>query len=224
MHFEHTFNDYQQTYKHEGRVRSDVIELTNSYNTLTTSIRELTNDAGVDINVVSINGTIPIQHRDATYYIPLDIYITYDYPSEKPLCFVVALRGMNIVPSHKYVDTSGKCYHHYLSNWTFNSNLKQLVENLSIAFSEMPPLYQGYQTQNSTVTQPQNPTRTNPSAPPSTEPTEAPTCVICLDASRTHACLPCGHRVLCERCSRLLRDNKCPVCRETVEYVAKIYD
>jgi CRISPR/Cas system-associated protein Cas10 (large subunit of type III CRISPR-Cas system) len=75
-----------------------------------------------------------------------------------------------------------------------------------------------------------------PSAPAAEEPTrevettrpppaeEERNCVVCLDAQRTHACLPCGHKVLCESCSNFILGSTCPICRKKVEYVAKIYD
>ena len=63
-----------------------------------------------------IVGTIQVHHNSNTYYIPMDIYITHDYPDSMPICYVVALENMGIVPNHKYVDKAGKCYLPYLSD------------------------------------------------------------------------------------------------------------
>ena len=59
-----------------------------------------------------------------------------------------------------------------------------------------------------------------PAAQPS-PPTE-PDCVVCLEAPRSHALLPCGHRVLCGVCAAR-RWRHCPVCREVVDRVTVIY-
>jgi len=49
------------------------------------------------------------------------------------------------------------------------------------------------------------------------------TCVVCLDAVATRACLPCGHLALCEACVEQLDRWQCPVCRHAVRDVVQIY-
>merc|ERR1712216_524773 len=42
-------------------------------------------------------------------------------------------------------------------------------------------------------------------------------CVVCLEGSRTHAFLPCGHRAVCKGCSERLASSAtrtCPMCRD----------
>jgi hypothetical protein len=63
-----------------------------------------------------IVGTIEIRQHENVYFIPMDIYLTHDYPDSMPICYVVALENMGIVHNHKYVDNAGKCYLPYLSN------------------------------------------------------------------------------------------------------------
>mmetsp|Transcript_21435 Transcript_21435/g.71002 ORF Transcript_21435/g.71002 Transcript_21435/m.71002 type:complete len:260 (-) Transcript_21435:271-1050(-) len=46
-------------------------------------------------------------------------------------------------------------------------------------------------------------------------------CVICLDKQAKMACVPCGHKCLCEDHSAGLR--ACPICRTNVQTVLKIY-
>ena len=47
-------------------------------------------------------------------------------------------------------------------------------------------------------------------------------CVICMERASDFAIVPCGHRCLCQICSRNL--TKCPVCRTYVQGVLKIFD
>ena len=51
------------------------------------------------------------------------------------------------------------------------------------------------------------------------------TCSVCLEASRTHAVTPCGHRCLCSRCANLdILGHTCPICRGTAHGLLRIYD
>jgi len=53
-------------------------------------------------------------------------------------------------------------------------------------------------------------------------------CVICLVSPKNHAIVPCGHLCLCENCSVHYVDNdkksgSCPICRNDVTMVMKVY-
>jgi NIMA (never in mitosis gene a)-related kinase len=50
-------------------------------------------------------------------------------------------------------------------------------------------------------------------------------CVVCLENARNHACAPCGHKVLCEKCAPMIeQQGKCPICRAEVMCCAKIFE
>lgn len=51
------------------------------------------------------------------------------------------------------------------------------------------------------------------------------TCVVCLDKSATHAFVPCGHKVVCQGCSKAYTGTgmECAVCRREVTSVLRIY-
>ena len=47
-------------------------------------------------------------------------------------------------------------------------------------------------------------------------------CVICFAPRRnTHACVPCGHRCLCNECAASV--SRCPLCRRDIERVLQIF-
>merc|ERR1712098_718953 len=54
----------------------------------------------------------------------------------------------------------------------------------------------------------------------------AKACAICMEATPTRACLPCGHFCLCGPCSIQVRDrtNQCPICRTGCVNFQRIYD
>lgn len=50
-------------------------------------------------------------------------------------------------------------------------------------------------------------------------------CIVCLEAARSHALVPCGHYIMCATCAAesLARNPECPCCRKPVEGVIRIY-
>jgi hypothetical protein len=56
---------------------------------------------------------------------------------------------------------------------------------------------------------------------------DAQACVICMELPRTMACVPCGHRCMCQNCSQNLiacsSQRRCPLCRMEVIMAMKIF-
>jgi len=46
-------------------------------------------------------------------------------------------------------------------------------------------------------------------------------CVVCMEQSRSHVFVPCGHMVTCVNCHTKLKD--CPVCRKSIEMAMRVY-
>jgi len=54
------------------------------------------------------------------------------------------------------------------------------------------------------------------------DPDEDDTCVVCMEKPKTHLLVPCGHKCLCEDCSK--KDLKdCPICRKAILQTLKVY-
>lgn len=51
-------------------------------------------------------------------------------------------------------------------------------------------------------------------------------CVICLINPKVYACVPCGHRCICQLCHSKARHNitKCPVCRRKFTQLLRIFE
>lgn len=49
-------------------------------------------------------------------------------------------------------------------------------------------------------------------------------CIICREATRTHALVPCGHRILCVNCLAQLEDQRCPLCNMDFNTALRIYN
>lgn len=48
-------------------------------------------------------------------------------------------------------------------------------------------------------------------------------CVICLNAPKTHICVPCGHKCCCQNCLDKF-GKSCPICRKPTTMCIKIFD
>ena len=51
-------------------------------------------------------------------------------------------------------------------------------------------------------------------------------CVVCFDAPKDHAIVPCGHQCVCARCAEQLtktRTPMCPVCRGPIRETMKVF-
>merc|ERR1711964_426085 len=49
-------------------------------------------------------------------------------------------------------------------------------------------------------------------------------CIICCEREATHACMPCGHKILCGAAACHGIGGRCPTCRAQVMYIGKIYE
>jgi len=48
-------------------------------------------------------------------------------------------------------------------------------------------------------------------------------CTVCRVAPRTHALVPCGHRVLCVDCVTQLEAQRCPLCNNDFVMALRIW-
>lgn len=52
----------------------------------------------------------------------------------------------------------------------------------------------------------------------------SPECVICMDTVASHAIVPCGHKIVCERCApAAVAGGRCPACRAEIQSAIKIF-
>jgi hypothetical protein len=65
-----------------------------------------------------------------------------------------------------------------------------------------------------------------PAAPAPHPDSEETMCVVCFDAPKDHAIVPCGHMCVCARCAEQLtktRTPMCPVCRGPIIQTMKVF-
>lgn len=160
-----------QYYKHADRVREDCVQLFSRCTTLTPQKRFFPRDR-LQIKLLVLVGTIPINYKDATYNIPLEIVLLESYPVIAPVVTVVPTPNMLIVTPHECVDPSGRCILPYLTSWAPQNTLFNLIGILQQKFSHVPPVRSRpgppppYTTSQSTVSPPSYDGIPRPFVPP----------------------------------------------------------
>ena len=51
-------------------------------------------------------------------------------------------------------------------------------------------------------------------------------CIICMDATKDHALVPCGHKGFCLDCATKMAEECkfCPICRKSIESILKVHN
>lgn len=68
------------------------------------------------MELVQLNGTIPVRFKGAVYNIPVCIWLMDTHPNNAPICYVRPTADMSIKVS-MFVDQNGKIYLPYLHDW-----------------------------------------------------------------------------------------------------------
>ncbi|PPQ78069.1 hypothetical protein CVT25_015603 [Psilocybe cyanescens] len=132
-----------QPYPHNQRVFSDTDATLARWNTLRPKSDVYTFDDGRTQLLLCVHGLLPINYRQASYNIPVAVWITRDYPRLPPIVYVVPTNDMLVKPG-KYVDVSGRCNIEYIQHWERKDegcSLSALCEALQDHFSREPPVY-----------------------------------------------------------------------------------
>jgi len=74
--------------------------------------------------LLCIHGLLPITFNQASYNIPIAVWLTRQYPQHPPIVYVVPTKDM-LVKAGKYVDLSGKCNIEYMQSWERKSEVSR---------------------------------------------------------------------------------------------------
>ncbi|KAJ8520395.1 hypothetical protein ONZ45_g2779 [Pleurotus djamor] len=130
-------------YDNKDRVCSDIESALAAISTLRPKSAWHTFDDGRTQLLLCVHGLLPITFKSASYNIPIDLWITRDYPRHPPIVYVVPTSDMLVKPG-KYIDVSGRCNLEYMQQWERKSegcSILALLENMQDLFSRQPPVY-----------------------------------------------------------------------------------
>lgn len=77
-------------------------------------------------HLVALGGTIPVSYLGSSYNIPIDVLLLEEHPYASPLIYVKPTPTMQIKTSSN-VDTYGRVYLPYLSEWSYVSCILLLL-------------------------------------------------------------------------------------------------
>lgn len=129
-------------YKNVEHTKQDILNVIKHFKSLAPKLERYTFPNGITKELVCLDGTIPVVFRDATYNIPVCIFISENHPFEGPICYVRPTRDMTIKTS-RHVDGSGRVYLPYLSEWKRDQcDIIGVIHIMRIVFGNMCPVYQ----------------------------------------------------------------------------------
>jgi ESCRT-I complex subunit TSG101 len=135
---------FQRFGNQQMRLRQDIYSLIQCIPTLFPAQDTFVTNEGKSYLMLLLDGTLPISFHGAIYQIPINIWISDQYPVGPPLCYVVPTPGMMLCPGHPCVDASGLVDDRlpYIRQWRADtSNLIGLAYALQNAFSIKPPVF-----------------------------------------------------------------------------------
>ncbi|XP_006819298.1 tumor susceptibility gene 101 protein-like [Saccoglossus kowalevskii] len=128
-------------YKYKDMTHRDCSNLLGNYRDLRPKTDTYVFNDGAKKPLLSLEGTIPVQYKGATYNIPICIWLMDTHPYNAPMCFVKPTHDMLVKPSRN-VDANGRIYLPYLHEWRHPaSDLISLVQVLCVVFGENSPVY-----------------------------------------------------------------------------------
>lgn len=128
-------------YRNPDTVLREILTITGSYQGLFPQLDTYTFNDGTLMELVHLNGTIPVRYKSNVYNIPICIWIMDTHPNNAPICYVRPTPDMSIKVS-MYVDQNGKIYLPYLHEWDLNSSdILGLIQVMMVTFGEQPPVF-----------------------------------------------------------------------------------
>ncbi|CAF3289570.1 unnamed protein product [Rotaria sp. Silwood2] len=123
-------------------VRRDINQVINSSSTLMLKIAPYYYTSGISKDLLCLYGTVPCQYRGNRYNIPIEIWFQQDHPIVPPLAYVKPTSDMFVSTASRDVQSDGTIIIPYLRNWRHpHSDLYTLLNAMSEAFSQSPPVY-----------------------------------------------------------------------------------
>ncbi|KAK4877244.1 hypothetical protein RN001_009750 [Aquatica leii] len=119
----------------------EILNVTGHYQGLHAQLETYIFNDGTPMELVNLNGTIPVRYKGNVYNIPICIWIMDTHPNNAPICYVKPTSDMSIKVS-MFVDQNGKIYLPYLHDWVpTSSDLLGLIQVMIVTFGEQPPVF-----------------------------------------------------------------------------------
>lgn len=209
------------------RIKRDIVNVT----TLHTFSVQLTTWGSTNQERLCMYGQLLLPLGGTQYRLPLQIWLTHQYPVDPPTLYAVAPRwgGVSsdqdegvegeltpqIRSRHPNVDHTGLCYCKELAAWnprvsTLEGVVTSLAEELSANGCPLT-LSRQYKRHESLGTPAFTPVDDSSGVVVALG---RQSCVICFDSMPNTVFIPCGHYCCCQACASNV--FSCPICRVTI--------
>lgn len=132
---------YLTKYKNPETTRKDVVSAVQQYKGLAPKFEPFVFNDGSKMDLLNLEGTIPVNYKGCVYNIPICIWLMDTHPYNAPMCYVKPTSDMQIKAS-MFVDHNGKIYLPYLHDWVPNSSdILGLIQVMIMTFGDRPPVY-----------------------------------------------------------------------------------
>ncbi|UJR07560.1 hypothetical protein I4U23_011848 [Adineta vaga] len=124
-------------------IRRDIVQATQSnVSTLKLDIAPYYYNNGTSRDSLRLVGTVLCRYRGNQYNIPIEIWLQQDHPFVAPIACVKPTPDMHVSTASADVRPDGTIIIPYMRNWRHpNSDLSNLLNAMSEAFSQSPPVY-----------------------------------------------------------------------------------
>lgn len=137
----HGMDHALRRYSNSESARRDIAKTIDHFKGLTWKVEPFVFNNGASLELINLQGTIPVTYKGAVYNIPICLWLMDTHPDVPPICYVKPTADMQVKIS-MYVDHSGKIYLPYLHNWDRqSSDVLGLITVMICAFGEFPPVY-----------------------------------------------------------------------------------
>ncbi|WFD41403.1 suppressor protein stp22 of temperature-sensitive alpha-factor receptor and arginine permease [Malassezia psittaci] len=139
---QHWLSQVLVPYAERDRVARDLNEVLDEFLGLLPRTDVYTYDDGRAMLLLLLDGTLPVEYANATYNIPMNIWIPREYPVLPPMIYVAPTKEMEIRRSF-HVDPSGRVRPEEAEHWTKKSeaaNLVTLLHACQHLFHHEPPV------------------------------------------------------------------------------------
>jgi ESCRT-I complex subunit TSG101 len=131
----------QCTYKYKDLSKRDITQALCYFKELTPKQDKHAYPNGQIKDLLTLNGTIPVNFKSSRYNIPIQLYLSDLHPYTPPIAYVRPTNEMSINVSTS-VDSNGRVLLPCLTEWNYpHSDLYMLLNIMTMTFSENTPLF-----------------------------------------------------------------------------------
>ena len=128
-------------YKYKDLAKRDIQQAVNYFKELDIKVDKYAYPNGQVRDLVTLNGTIPVNYKNNRYNIPVQLFLSDTHPYTPPICYVRPTAEMSVNVSD-HVDSSGRVNLPCLREWAYpQSDIYMLLNLMVMKFSEQSPVF-----------------------------------------------------------------------------------